>query len=148
MCPAIHISSRSWLRSSSTHEPSDPPPRIVLGLLCISSPEGEEIPSKSRYTKSAKKLRGAPAGHKRNDRPDLAASPPAGYQLSPVSLNRLRWTRELVAAAQATVAGSPGGSPQVHELVHVCWYSRRLQGEPRSATGGPCKKVTLLVLAY
>ena len=25
MCPAIHINSRSWLRSSSTHEPSDPP---------------------------------------------------------------------------------------------------------------------------
>ena len=26
---AIHINSRSWLRSSSTHEPSDPPLRIV-----------------------------------------------------------------------------------------------------------------------
>ncbi|MGH0183503.1 UNVERIFIED_CONTAM: hypothetical protein FKN15_011678 [Acipenser sinensis] len=32
MCPAIHINSRSWLRSSSTHEPSDPPPRVVFGL--------------------------------------------------------------------------------------------------------------------
>ena len=32
MCPAIHISSRSWLRSSSTHEPSDPPLRVVLSL--------------------------------------------------------------------------------------------------------------------
>lgn len=30
VCPAIHISSRSWLRSSSTHEPSDPPHRAVL----------------------------------------------------------------------------------------------------------------------
>lgn len=29
MCPAIHINSRSWLRSSSTHEPSDPPPKVV-----------------------------------------------------------------------------------------------------------------------
>ena len=29
MCPAIHITSRSWLRSSSTHEPSDPPLRVV-----------------------------------------------------------------------------------------------------------------------
>lgn len=29
MCPAIHINSRSWLRSSSTHEPSDPPLRVV-----------------------------------------------------------------------------------------------------------------------
>ena len=31
MCPAIHINSRSWLRSSSTHEPSDPPLRVVSG---------------------------------------------------------------------------------------------------------------------
>ena len=30
MCPAIHINSRSWLRSSSTHEPSDPPLRVVF----------------------------------------------------------------------------------------------------------------------
>lgn len=30
MCPAIHINSRSWLRSSSTHEPSDPPPRVII----------------------------------------------------------------------------------------------------------------------
>lgn len=28
MCPAIHINSRSWLRSSSTCEPSDPPLRV------------------------------------------------------------------------------------------------------------------------
>ena len=33
MCPAIHINSRSWLRSSSTHEPSDPPPRVVFHNL-------------------------------------------------------------------------------------------------------------------
>ena len=30
MCPAIHITSRSWLRSSSTHEPSDPPLRVMI----------------------------------------------------------------------------------------------------------------------
>ncbi len=30
MCPAIHINSRSWLRPSSTHEPSDPPHRVVI----------------------------------------------------------------------------------------------------------------------
>lgn len=32
MCPAIHTNSRSWLRSSSTHEPSDPPLRVVFQL--------------------------------------------------------------------------------------------------------------------
>ena len=37
MCPAIHINSRSWLRSSSTHEPSDPPLRVVLSFLFLSN---------------------------------------------------------------------------------------------------------------
>ena len=36
MCPAIHINSRSWLRSSSTHEPSDPPPKVVSPLVLYS----------------------------------------------------------------------------------------------------------------
>ena len=35
MCPAIHINSRSWLRSSSTHEPSDPPLRVVTNAFLI-----------------------------------------------------------------------------------------------------------------
>ena len=35
MCPAIHITSRSWLRSSSTHEPSDPPLRVVFQLIAL-----------------------------------------------------------------------------------------------------------------
>lgn len=29
MCPAVHMSTRNLLRSSSTHEPSDPPFRVV-----------------------------------------------------------------------------------------------------------------------
>ena len=32
MCPAIHINSRSWLRSSSTREPSDPPLRVFASF--------------------------------------------------------------------------------------------------------------------
>ena len=36
MCPAIHINSRSWLRSSSTHEPSDPPLRVVFAIQRMS----------------------------------------------------------------------------------------------------------------
>ena len=36
MCPAIHITSRSWLRSSSTHEPSDPPLRVISGFTSFS----------------------------------------------------------------------------------------------------------------
>ena len=38
MCPAIHINSRSWLRSSSTREPSDPPHRVVLAPLLTGAP--------------------------------------------------------------------------------------------------------------
>lgn len=30
MCPAVHMSTRNLLRSSSTHEPSDPPFRVVM----------------------------------------------------------------------------------------------------------------------
>lgn len=33
MCPAIHTKSRSWLRSSSTREPSDPLLRVVIFCL-------------------------------------------------------------------------------------------------------------------
>lgn len=33
VCPAIHTKSRSWLRSSSTREPSDPPLRVVKNSL-------------------------------------------------------------------------------------------------------------------
>ena len=32
MCSAIHINSRNWLRSSSTHEPSDPPLKVVFSF--------------------------------------------------------------------------------------------------------------------
>jgi len=35
MCPAIHINSRSWLRSSSTREPSDPPHRVVFVFVFL-----------------------------------------------------------------------------------------------------------------
>lgn len=33
MCPAIHTKSRSWLRSSSTREPSDPLLRVVFQFM-------------------------------------------------------------------------------------------------------------------
>ncbi|VDI33579.1 Hypothetical predicted protein [Mytilus galloprovincialis] len=45
MCPAIHINSRSWLRSSSTHEPSDPPPRVVFICFFLACAKVSEAPS-------------------------------------------------------------------------------------------------------
>lgn len=37
MCPAIHTKSRSWLRSSSTREPSDPLLRVVFWVFFFRS---------------------------------------------------------------------------------------------------------------
>lgn len=49
MCPAIHINSRSWLRSSSTHEPSDPPLRVVFAhtRACVRSADATEATIRS-----------------------------------------------------------------------------------------------------
>lgn len=49
MCPAIHINSRSWLRSSSTHEPSDPPLRVVLLVspVCVSRQQRARVDRRS-----------------------------------------------------------------------------------------------------
>lgn len=46
MCPAIHTKSRSWLRSSSTREPSDPLLRVVV--LRSVWPGSTGLPSLSR----------------------------------------------------------------------------------------------------
>ena len=35
LCPALHMSTRNLLRSSSTHEPSDPPFRVVSNFCFI-----------------------------------------------------------------------------------------------------------------
>jgi hypothetical protein len=44
MCPAIHITSRSWLRSSSTHEPSDPPLGVVFLFACVHEERDGSLP--------------------------------------------------------------------------------------------------------
>ena len=35
MCPAVHIPTRSWLRSSSTPEPSDPLYSVVFSIILL-----------------------------------------------------------------------------------------------------------------
>lgn len=81
MCPAIHINSRSWLRSSSTHEPSDPPPRVVF--LCVSaaptparagSPKGPGKQSKTKRAEFRKQpgWAGARRGRSTEDLPQRA----------------------------------------------------------------------------
>ena len=51
MCPAIHINSRSWLRSSSTREPSDPPLRVFISNKFLPRARGNE-PSRGRRDES------------------------------------------------------------------------------------------------
>lgn len=79
VCPAIHINSRSWLRSSSTHEPSDPPPRAVIEF---------EQSSTTRATRAERLRPGFPEGTSRalcvqsstkDGRPDR---PPSGSSVS------------------------------------------------------------------
>ena len=48
MCPAVHINSRSLLRSSSTHEPSDPPLRVnflifIFTFVFVNKPQSNAI---------------------------------------------------------------------------------------------------------
>ena len=43
MCSAIHISSRTSLRPSSTREPSDPPPRVVLSVAPNRASSGHRV---------------------------------------------------------------------------------------------------------
>lgn len=52
MCPAIHVNSRSWLRSSSTHEPSDPPLRVFFSLTVAALGPGKRI--REATTKTAR----------------------------------------------------------------------------------------------
>jgi len=42
MCPAVHIPTRSWLRSSSTPEPSDPLYSVVFLFLSITRKENKK----------------------------------------------------------------------------------------------------------
>ena len=69
MCPAIHITSRSWLRSSSTHEPSDPPLRVVQEFAenFFSLPRNNErfpytdrIMTRKKMRRAGRRARGSP----------------------------------------------------------------------------------------
>jgi hypothetical protein len=90
MCPAIHTSSRSWLRSSSTHEPSDPPPRIVLVFRFRNGARYVYISRDERTCGKTTKRRGSGREHSlpskpRRDRP-LNGRPPPGQAVEHLPL--------------------------------------------------------------
>ena len=53
MCSAIHISSRTSLRPSSTREPSDPPPRVVLSVAPNRASSGHRVSSAPGLSREA-----------------------------------------------------------------------------------------------
>ena len=61
MCPAIHTNSRSWLRSSSTREPSDPPLRVFIfkvsrpGLAATGRAEDVGPSDRKRFVRTVKR---------------------------------------------------------------------------------------------
>ncbi len=56
MYPAIHINSRSWLRSSSTHEPSDPPLRAIMVTFRRQRPGNESDDQRRRGLQRSAKV--------------------------------------------------------------------------------------------
>jgi hypothetical protein len=101
MCPAIHINSRSWLRSSSTHEPSDPPLRVIFWYVStvstgqrigrivgsgvgLASPRFSFATVRGLKKKERKKMSGAVArGERRSSlgREDGRGASPLGWEL-------------------------------------------------------------------
>ena len=122
MCPAIHTNSRSWLRSSSTHEPSDPPLRVVsLVLLAtlvqatLDATRAETVPPRRlpspeiRYRKTVSRnrnCRGGRAGQPapRGDRPSLMMEDPS---TGPAKLPS--WQGKAEAASQRLFEPLPVG---------------------------------------
>lgn len=50
---AIHITYRSWLRSSSMHEPRDPPLKVVIRVVVFNTARpflGEKLEQTKRHT--------------------------------------------------------------------------------------------------
>lgn len=66
MCPAIHIKSRSLLRPSSIHEPSDPPLRVVRTLVADGRPPPSRTDARRADSAARRRRRLAPASNTTN----------------------------------------------------------------------------------
>lgn len=78
MCPAIHINSRSWLRSSSTREPSDPPLRVFTFIRPCRSGQHRMRRSGTRAGPSLTDQQQCGRTKTRSGRPSLGADAPEG----------------------------------------------------------------------
>ena len=141
MCPAIHISSRSWLRSSSTHEPSDPPLRIVLNSFFLSRPFSPGEGGKKRRSSEETDCYWKENEGRRNRRESGAASgaapskPRDPPRVSPATGLGARRQRPLPVVRGGTLPGLDAAADQ------VCTQARPGgRALPRSQAEGPRRR--------
>lgn len=103
MCPAIHTKSRSWLRSSSTREPSDPLLRVVFWVFFRNSGISPSAPMRSRYFRESHLSR-------RGEKPSRSDSSPG-----PAALSRTAETSKLGSETGGVLRRRRRGGPPLFE---------------------------------
>lgn len=109
MCPAIHINSRSWLRSSSTHEPSDPPLRVISFSFRF------QTPSWLRYKEKGVRVDHRPATNK-TDRPPVYIDEQRGestHHPKPIAVDNFGIRKKTFVAAEWVVGGGEPLAPSL-----------------------------------
>ena len=110
--PAIHTTTRILLRSSSTHEPSDPPSRVVLLVVRLhegDSIEGFETENPERKPANSGEAGGTPFSSQ--DTSHVGLSFGVGGRLTPPS--DAPWTRRTARTDDLEVAPSAMGFDRV-----------------------------------
>ena len=107
-CPAIHINSRSWLRSSSTHEPSDPPHRVVTDTLGL--PFDSLCPGNCRNRRFTHTLFENSVGKKKVTSGAVASRGEQGFTERQARQQRKRRTSSLPAGGKLLRLFKPRGS--------------------------------------
>ena len=126
MCPAIHINSRSWLRSSSTHEPSDPPLRVFFCLI-RSSPGSRLLPWEKADQHTKKVVR------KKKEKNNARATRAGHADLRP-----REWNASPRPGGRQTREDHP--TPRTSSLSlakHQCSPQHRAPGRKRGLNRGP-----------
>jgi hypothetical protein len=148
MCPAIHITSRSWLRSSSTREPSDPPLRVVFFFFFVLNIlRGADV-NATRSTDNGSQRVGS--GREETHNPRSAGNDTA-HTKTAAALRRATSTYPKLAPKQkkkGKIASQPGhGKPNralPTEIERHDWKKRDASGSQFTPGGGG--KATVMIL--
>ena len=168
MCPAIHINSRSWLRSSSTHEPSDPPLRVMSclssrpgpatersGKRPSSTPGADKFTSFHRAKKKERGGRGRPPGTATNRHSGQTTEGYASSGSSNLAARKRLLSRANEAAQvppskrvfSSFSTGSPSRGPR--RLAPPCPRGRTLgsrRAEQKRAQAKPIRRASVMIL--